>query len=166
MAGKVIGKEMSMGYPGSYARTPDCIIVNRVAATDVEFGLAVVLKPDNTYAAFGGSDTAATFGGVAVREVKQATNFVDQNNVKYLQGDQMDALERGNIVVKCQRGTPTAGGKVYVRKTANSTYPDAVVGGFEAAADSTNTVELTNAYWTTGHKGAGDVAEISIKFKA
>jgi hypothetical protein len=45
--------------------------------------------------------------------------------------------------------------------TANASYPTAVVGGFEASSDSTNSVALTNAKW----KGAADangIAELEI----
>jgi hypothetical protein len=48
-----------------------------------------------------------------------------------------------------------------MRVAANASYPNAVVGGFEAAADSTNSVKLTNVKW----KGAADangVAELRI----
>lgn len=166
MPGRVIGKEMPMGYPGSYARTPDCIIMNRIAKDEIAFGAPVVLNADNTYSAFAATNTAAQFGGVAVREVKQTTKYLDQNAVAYEAGAQCDVLERGNIIVRCGKGTPTAGGKVYIRKAANATYPDAKVGDFEAEADGNNTVELTNAYWTTGRIDADKVAELTIKYKA
>ena len=166
MPAKTIGIEMNLGYEGNYARTPDCIIMARKAAAAIGFGMPVILNTDNTWAPFGGSNTAAQFAGVAVREVKQATNYADQNHVGYAAGDPCDVLERGNIVVKCGKGDPTAGGKVYIRKALNDSYPDQVIGSFEAAADSTNTVELTNAYWTTGKKDSHGMAEITIKYKA
>ena len=70
-------------------------------------------------------------------------------------------MKRGCVNVFCQAGTPAPGGKVYVRIKANAAKPNAVVGGFEAASDEGNTVELTNAQW----KGAADangVAELRI----
>ena len=167
MPGKVIGIELPLGYEGNYARTPDCIIMNRKAkTTDIPFGAPVILNSDNTYSAFGASNTAAQFGGVAVREVKQTVNFLNQNNAYYEAGSQCDVLERGNIVVKCGKGTPSAGGKVYIRKALNEDYPDQKIGSFEAEADSTNTVELTNAYWTTGKIDSNNMAEMTIKYKA
>lgn len=60
-----------------------------------------------------------------------------------------------------QKGTATYDGDVYLRVAANASYPNAVVGGFEAAADSTNTIKLTNVKF----KGAADangIAEIRI----
>ena len=61
----------------------------------------------------------------------------------------------------CQKGTPAIGGKVYVRIKANVSHPKALIGGFEAEADSENTVELTNAQWR-GNADANGVAELSI----
>ena len=75
-------------------------------------------------------------------------------------------MVRGNCTVKCQRGTPAAGAAVYVRVKANNSYPNAVVGGFEASADSTNTIQVTNIEWTTGSVDANGVAEVTIKTRA
>ncbi len=163
MPGKVIGTELPLGYEGNYARTPDCIIMNRKAkTTNIPFGAPVILNSDNTYSAFGASNTAADFIGVAVREVKQVVNFADQNNAYYEAGSQCDVLERGNIVVKCGKGTPTAGGAVYIRTVANSSYPDQAVGSFEAEADSGKTVQLLNAAWVTGRQDSDKMCELAI----
>jgi hypothetical protein len=70
-------------------------------------------------------------------------------------------LERGGVTVNVRVGTPTIGGAVYIRTVANASFPDGVVGGFEAAADGSNTVLLTNAKWAT-LKDANGVAELSI----
>ena len=78
-----------------------------------------------------------------------------------MQYDAVPVIKRGCVNVICQNGTAAVDGDVYLRITANASYPNAVVGGFEAAADSTNTVKLTNVKW----KGAADangVAEIRI----
>ncbi len=163
MPGKVIGTELPLGYEGNYARTPDCIIMNRKAkTTNIAFGAPVVLNSDNTYSAFGALNTADQFIGVAVREVKQVVSYADQNNAYYAAGDQCDVLERGNVVVKCGKGTPTAGGAVYIRITANASYPDQAVGSFEAEADSTKTVKLLNAAWVTGKKDSNNMVELAI----
>ena len=74
----------------------------------------------------------------------------------------VSAINRGAGVVKCNSGTPTAGGKVYVRIKANASVVGGVVGGFEAADDGENTVELTNVQWTNGYVDANGVAEITI----
>lgn len=53
------------------------------------------------------------------------------------------------------------GGKVYVRTVKNESYPNAAVGGFEAAEDTGKNVELTNAQWK-GSADANGVAEMRI----
>lgn len=165
MSGKAIGISMNYGFPGTYARTPDDIAMSRkVAAYSavIPFGAAVVLNSDNTYSLAGTGFTAAKFAGVALRIVKQAISYDDQNETVYNPGEAMTALERGQVTVKCNVGTPTAGGNVYVRIAANSTIAGGVVGGFEAAADGANTVLLTNAKWATGLMDTNKVCELAI----
>jgi hypothetical protein len=171
MPGSAIGIELNYGYPGSFTRSIDTIITNRTlksvissgseTQTAVEFGEPVILNSDNTYTRFGATGTAATFAGIALREVKQAVDYYHGAG-SYIPGEAMDVMERGSVAVKCNVGTPTAGGKVYVRIAANSSIPLGVVGQFEAAADSTNTVEITNARWKTGKIDNNKVAELTI----
>ena len=75
--------------------------------------------------------------------------------------DAVPVLKRGCVNVICQNGTPVAGGKVYVRTVKNESYPNAAVGGFEAAEDTGKNVELTNAQWK-GSADANGVAEMRI----
>jgi hypothetical protein len=165
MTGKAIGISMNLGYPGSFARNGDCVIMNRIVkltdSAGPAFGDPVILNTDNTYSKFVATGTLAAFAGVAVREVKQPTDYYDASGV-YEPGQPADVIERGAVSVVCRVGTPTAGGKVYVRIVANESIPAGVVGGFEAAADSTNTIELTNCRWATGLKDANNVAELTI----
>ena len=77
-----------------------------------------------------------------------------------------DVMVRGNCTVKCQRGMPKAGGTVYVRIDANTDYPDAVVGGIEASADTNNTIAVTNMEFTTGVMDSNGNVEITIKTRA
>lgn len=166
MPGRVIGTELPLGYPGTVARSWDNIIMNRLVKEDsanIGYGKPVVLNGDNTYSAFSADNTAAQFGGVAIREVKMATNYYNQNDVEYLPGQQCDVLERGSIVVKCPKGTPAAGGKVYIRIAANETYPGSTVGDFEAEVDGSNTVELAGVVWATGRIDADKCCELLIK---
>ena len=173
MPGQVIGVALPLGYPGSFARTPDCIIMNRLVHSESEaiaFGSPVVLNSDNTYSAFGAEHTAEAFAGIAVREVKMATDYYNQNEVVYLAGQPCDVLERGNIVVACKKGTPTAGGKVYIRIAENETYPGSQIGDFEAEADlktgdsdTDKTIELSGVCWTSGRIDANGCAELTIK---
>lgn len=172
MNGQVIGKTMSHGYAGSFARQPDSIIDSHPLAGDagIPFGLAVVRDAANAHAVTlpGASSTAAQFLGVAVREVKSATDYLNQNVGQYAPGEAVPVLKRGCVNVKCQKGTAKAGGAVYLRIKENTTYENAVVGGFEAEADAgggggagANTVQLTNCQWK-GEADASGIAELRI----
>lgn len=163
MFGQAIGKTMPHGYAGSYSRQPDTIIdTHPLEGTDnVTFGAAVVVGTNGAVKAVSGSSTAADFIGIALREVKSATDYLNQNTGAYVPTDAVAVLKRGCANVICQNGTPAFDGAVYMRIAANASYPNAVIGGFEATADGANTVELTNVKW----KGAADVngvAELRI----
>lgn len=166
MPGGVIGISMNVGYAGTQSRTADAIIQNRIASGTIAFGHAVKLLDTNKWAPVATGDTADVVAGVAFREVVQANTFDPQSNPDYVTDAPCDVMVRGNMTVKCQRGTPKAGTAVYVRITANDTYPDAVVGGFEATADDANTIKVPNIEWTTGVVDANGMAEITIKTRA
>lgn len=163
MPGKVIGTSLNIGYPGTPSRSADSIIQNRIADEVITFGQAVILKSTNRWGNVVAATTAADIAGIAVREVVQANTFDPQSNPDYVANAPCDVMVRGNCIVKCQRGTPTAGATVYVRVKANSSYPNAVVGGFETSSDSTNTIRVANIEWTTGSVDANGVAEVTIK---
>ena len=166
MAGKTIGIALANGYEGAVSRTADAIVQARVAASDIKFGRAVRLTADNKWGNVTAATTAAEVAGIAVREVVQANTFDPQSNPDYMAGALCDVLTRGSVAVRCQRGTPAAGAAVYVRVQANETYPDAVVGGFEASADAANTIQVTNIEWTTGAVDTNGIAEVTIKTRA
>ena len=166
MPGRVIGTSLNIGYPGTPSRSADSIIQNRIADAVIAFGQAVILKSTNRWATVTDTTVAADIAGIAVREVVQANTFDPQSNPDYVANAPCDVMVRGNCTVKCQRGTPAAGAAVYVRVKANNSYPNAVVGGFEASADSTNTVQVPNIEWTTGSVDANGVAEVTIKTRA
>lgn len=166
MPGKTIGIMMNVGYPGTQSRTADAIIQNRIAAGTIAFGQAVVLTQQNQWQLVGSSTTADDVAGIAVREVVQANMFDPQSNPDYVANKPCDVLVRGNCTVACQRGTPAAGTAVYVRIKYNATYPDAVVGGFEATDDSGNVIQVPNIEWTTGVMDANGNAEVTVKTRA
>ena len=163
MPGKVIGISLNYGYAGTVTRTADSIIQNRLAANNISFGAPVVLTSSNTFDNTGAATTAADFAGIAVREVVQANQYDPQSNAAYLAGKPCDVLTRGQVSVKCQRGTPASGGAVYLRVALNASYPTCVVGGLEASSDTTNTVQLTNCEWTTGMIDSNLITEMTIK---
>lgn len=160
-----IGTTMPHGFAGSYARQPDMVIDTRPAGGAEKTAFGAPLKYDTKGAVIpmGASSTAAQFVGVAAREVKSALNYLDQGAGAYAPGEAVPVFMRGCINVQCQNGTPTLGGKVYVRVVANEAIPTAAVGGFEAVADATaaNTVELTNCRWA-GPADANGIAELRI----
>lgn len=168
MPGKTIGTKMLYGYPGSFARNADCYIMNRPVKADdtdsIGFGDPVILNSDNTYSKFGATGTAAAFAGVAVREVQQATSYLEQGAGAYAPGSPCDVIERGNVSVVCRVGTPVAGGAVYVRITANAGVAGSAVGGFEYRADDDDDkcILLTNCKWATGLIDANKVTELAI----
>ena len=159
---QVIGKEMPHGFAGCYARQPDMIVNTRPGGGDaaIPFGAAVKYE-DGAVIPMGAAATAAEFVGVAGCEIKSALTYLDQSQGQYAVGEPVSVFQRGAINVKCSRGTPALGGAVYVRITANGSYPTAPVGGFEAEADSANTVQLTNCQWA-GPADANGIAELRI----
>ncbi|KEI75885.1 structural cement protein Gp24 [Clostridium botulinum] len=171
MSGKAIGIELNLGYPGTVSRSVDTIITARKlqsniqdgkeTASPVGFGEAVILNEDNTYSKFGEGNTANDFVGIAVREVKQTTDYYSSSGA-YFPNEIMDVLNRGSITVNCNNGNPTAGGKVFIRIKENPTFPLGIVGQFEAIADADNTVEIPNLKWATNKLDKNRVAEVTI----
>ena len=169
MSGKAIGISMNFGYPGNYARTPDDIVASRLLNEESEaipFGAAVCIQDDNTYKAVDADTTAADVAGVALRVVKQAIAYAEQNYTNYQPGQYMSVLERGAATVVCNVGVPKANGKVYVRIKENTAIANGVVGGFEAAADGSNTIEIPNMRWTSGAMDANRICEVTLLTRA
>lgn len=163
MKGNVIGKSLTHGYAGDFARQPDMIVDTHPlgGSQPVEFGTPLVYNNDSKVIAFGADSTAADFVGIASREFKSATNYLSQHAGQYEPDEAVSVFKRGCINVLCNVGAPKLGGKVYIRTAANSAIPTGIVGGFEAASDEGKTVELTNCEWH-GEKDVNGVAEIRI----
>lgn len=113
----------------------------------------------------GGSETAASFAGVLIREApsQSGTLAADQQfipNAPYPLVPQ-GLCVRGYVSVFCQHGTPARGGAVYIQIIANGGIP---VGAFRADADGSNTVLLTatQAEWATDGLDAQGNAELRI----
>lgn len=165
MTGKAIGISLNYGYPGNYARTPDDIVASRLlneTSESIPFGAAVCINSDNTYSAVKSDTTAADIAGIALRVVKQAISYSEQNRTEYKAGEYMSVLERGAATVVCNVGNPTANGKVYVRTKKNGSIANGVVGGFEAAEDTGNTIEIPNMRWTNGSMDTNRVCEVTL----
>ena len=154
---QVVGKEMSHGFAGSYARQPDMIVNTAPLGGDaaIPFGTPLVRGADGAVVPMGTGNTAGQFIGVAGTEVKSQTEFLRQSIGQYAPGEPVSVFQRGCINVKCQKGTPAIDGTVYVRVAASGSY--------EAEADGTNTVALLNAQWGGPADGNG-VAELRIAY--
>lgn len=159
---QAIGLEMPHGGAGTFARQPDSVIDTfAVGGSDpIPFGAALKLSSGKVVA-LGASGSPVDFIGVAGAEIKTALSLDAQGAGKYAAGDPIPVIRRGCVNVKCQKGTPAVGGAVYLRITANTSYEDAVVGGFEAEADSNKTIKLNGCEWA-GAKDAAGVAELRL----
>lgn len=159
---QTIGLNMSHGFSGSYARQPD-MIVNTAplgGTAVIPFGTPLVRGENGAVLPMGTGSTGNQFIGVAGREVKSPAEFFNQNVGQYAPEEPVSVFQRGCINVKCQKGSPSIDGTVYVRVTASGNY---VVGGFEAEADGANTVALSNAQWNGPADNRG-VAELRIAY--
>lgn len=159
---QTIGLNMSHGFAGSYARQPDMIV--NTAPLDgtavIPFGTPLVRGENSAVLPMGTGNTGNQFIGVAGREVKSPAEFFSQSVGQYAPQEAVSVFQRGCINVKCQKGSPAIDGTVYVRVAASGSY---VVGGFEAEADGTNTVALSNAQWN-GPADNNGVAELRIAY--
>lgn len=159
MSLQVIGKTFNNGFAGMFARQPDQIIDTRIAGSALPFGTPVKYS-GGAVVGFGAGDAATAFLGIAVSEVKTTpAGSVGE----YASGEPTAIMKRGRCNVKCNVGTPSLNGDVYIRIAANALIPDGVVGDIEASADSTNTIKLTNAKFG-GAKDANGIVELEILY--
>lgn len=158
---QTIGKTMDHGYAGSYARQPDSVINTRPAGGNIQFGIGVAYDNAGNVVPMGTQGAKNTFIGVAVREVKSAIDFLNQGVGSYVPGEAVPVMMRGSVNVKCQRSTPSLGGAVYIRTAENDSYPNCVIGGFEAEPDEGKTTMLGNCQWG-GQADANGIAELVI----
>ncbi len=169
MGGTTIGTSLNFGFPGTVSRTmPQPVIENKVVksnSANIGFGIAVVLNTDNTVSSPESVVlTAANFAGVAAAVTKQQNAYPPNDlNGEYTALEPCDIIQQGIVSVLCQKGTPTAGGAVYARIVASTEFPLLEIGGFEAEADGSQTVALTNCVWNTNVKDANGVAELKIR---
>ena len=136
--------------------------VNNGVGTPVVFGTGGVIQPvsSTTTSADIYGIVASFYGGFAGLGTDDAWDSV-QTPVT-LTNQIMPIMRFGYIAVKVQNTTqPKAGGKVYIRVAG--TTSTLLLGGFEAAADSTasNTIEFVGAVFTGGIDRNG-VSEISF----
>jgi|SRR5215469_10766640 len=172
---------LNLGFLGNVSRVGERVIAARqvlsTTPNPINFGDPVIIVPDSTGGTYqsvkdliggAGTFTAAKFAGVAVRNVKTNLAYIALGNVQtpqigqYAPGSICDVLERGSVTVKINNGTPVSQNPVFVRTALNGAIPAGVVGGFEAVADGTNTVQLVGVVFRTGVLDANGVAEITL----
>lgn len=152
MPGTTIGISMNYGYPGSISRHGDEVSRTRPvkASTDeIKFGAPVAQNSDGSIQLFDENFTAADFAGIAMRKVKSATIYPNQNFGFYSAGEPCDVLERGGIMGICAWGTPAVGTPVYIRigTTVGVSPAGAAVGDLGAAPETDGTaVAGANTY--------------------
>lgn len=161
MAGKAIGKTLDYGYRGTVSRTPDTLIqaYQNVGSADIQFGEPVVYDATN-----GGVRKITTTDttndniiGIAVR--RYGDPYADNDKGWYYkQGDTVDVLVRGSVVVELKATTSIAAhGSVYVANGNNST-----TAGDLYCASGTGLVQVPNAIFSTGKYDSNSCAEITI----
>lgn len=171
MSGKAIAQILNFGFPGTFSRTPDCIIEGKPVdsgSANIPFGTPVVLNPGNTFSSpVSVLLSTANFAGIAVAEVKQLNTYVvgqDQAQAGFFAADQLgDVLQRGVVAVTCVHGTPEAGAPAYARITTNGSFPAENVGDIRADADGGHTIALPNCSFNTGLIDPNGVTELKIK---
>ena len=161
MAGKAIGKTLDFGFRGTVSRTPDTLIqaYQNVGSADIQFGEPVVYDATN-----GGVRKITTTDttndniiGIAVR--RMGDPYADNDKGWYYkQGDCVDVLVRGSIVVELKATTSIAAhGAVYVANGNND-----MTAGDIYCASATGRVQVPNAIFSTGKYDSNSCAEITI----
>lgn len=163
---------MGAGFPGD---------VNRTHPFSVEPGLmdptnpirqygdpALINSAANSYRGFIAGDTAATkIDGVLVRPYpgQQTTGGMAADlgaAVPPQVRAAIDIINEGYVMVRCHNASvnpPAKGGAVFVRVAA--TAGALIQGGFHAADDGANAIEVSNARWN-GPADASGVAELLV----
>lgn len=166
MPGFDIGLTTGFGFPGQESRGGGKNITRthpvNTASDNIYFGDPVTMGNDATVFRADETFTADAFAGVAIRRVKSATLYPNQNDGFYAPFDNADILLEGFVSAVCHAGTPVPGGAVTVRTAENAAIPAGVVGGFEATL-ANDCVTLTNAKWAST-ADANNVAEMLIQW--
>jgi hypothetical protein len=153
---------MSQGFPGDITRQSQNTIEAQVGNSSLPFPAYGVPGKivSNAFVPIAAGDAATAIYGILVRPFPtQGANASDPLGTAVpATGGVKDVLKRGYVAVKCNNGTPAINGTVYVRVAAASGAK--VIGGIEAASDSTNTVVMANAIFT-GNEDASGNAEIA-----
>jgi hypothetical protein len=148
---------MPSGIPGDVSRKLDSTIDTQFFSSSLPFasyGIPVKLSSGNVVP-FAAADVAASLFGFLVRPYPtQGAKEPIGTAVPPTYGA-ANVLRRGWMTVQCNAGTPAKGGIVYVRIDTPSGAK--VVGGIEAASDTTHNVALTGVTFTNAGDANGNV---------
>lgn len=136
-------EHMPAGFPGDASRLASLTAEARfIGATPPDaHGLAV--KLDATTGTLLPLNGDVAVYGFLLR-VSPAQDWSEDQDGSPKAGEMADVMRRGYMVVKCNAGTPVAGGTVYVRY-ANA-GADTPLGGVEAAAVATETKAIAATF--------------------
>jgi len=148
---------MPSGIPGDVSRKLDSTIETQYFNASLPFasyGIPVKLVSGKVVP-FAAADVATSLYGFLVRPYPTQSAQEPIGTATPPTSGPANILRRGWMTVKCNAGAPAQGGTVYVRIDTPSGAK--VVGGIEAAADSTHTVALTGVSFTNAGDANGNV---------
>jgi hypothetical protein len=148
---------MQSGIPGDVSRKLDSTIETGFFNSSLPFASygIPVKKVSGKIVPFAAADTADLLHGFLARPYPTQSAQEGLGTATPPTSGPGNVLRRGWMTVKCNAGSPADGGTVYVRIATPSGAK--VVGGIEAAADSTNTVALTGVSFTNAGDANGNV---------
>ncbi|MBK0062159.1 MULTISPECIES: hypothetical protein [unclassified Acinetobacter] len=146
---------MPSGIPGDVSRKSQSTIESHhVGGQFAAFGLFGKLSATTgDFVPLESTDTAVY--GLLVRAYPTQSAQNELGNAVPVASGVQDVLVRGYMTVRCNAGTAKKAGKVFVRVAAGTTVKP--VGGIEAVADSTNTIEITKAMFMHDADAQGNV---------
>lgn len=149
---------MPYGIPGDVTRASQSTIEPQVLNSSAAFsayGLFGKLS-SGKFVPVGSGDVASAVYGLLVRPYPtQGANASDPLATAVPKTSGVaDVLRRGYASVKVNAGTPAIGGAVYIR-VANAAAGKPI-GGIEAAADSTNTIQVVGAQFMGDADASGN----------
>jgi hypothetical protein len=156
---------MPAGFAGDLQRAEVATIETQQidsSAPPTSFGVAVKFVSGKVQPINAAGDTAASVVGINLRPYPIQGNGTDPLGTSTPPTSGVtDILKRGYVMVSLGGTTAAAkGGTVYVRVAGAAAGKP--LGGFEAAADSTNTVALPSNTYFTGPADAYGITEIAF----
>lgn len=166
-------KSMDTSYEGTMTReVAPGDIVNEALAPDFNwadygFGRPVKYDGKGKIVGLGATDKGESICGMLVRAYIGGTTLGSERAHPILHGGAQSVARRGFMGVKLYGKTAAKkGAPVFVRIVlpASKGTNEAVLGGIEAAADSSNTIQLPNAQFE-GPAGPDGITEISFNLQ-